>query len=61
LLLSSSQAYDTPFANAPALKAEPHQLSENDKQFAACLASPPDLEEAHSFTFNRPASVFEQR
>uniref|UniRef100_A0A383WHL5 Uncharacterized protein n=1 Tax=Tetradesmus obliquus TaxID=3088 RepID=A0A383WHL5_TETOB len=53
-------AYDTPFANAPALYADPQQLTENDKQFAACLASPPDLEEApHSFTFSRP--TFEQR
>ncbi|WIA33343.1 hypothetical protein OEZ86_006480 [Tetradesmus obliquus] len=53
-------AYNTPFANAPALYANPQQLTEDDKQFAACLASPPDLEEApHSFTFSRP--TFEQR
>eukprot|EP00882_Tetradesmus_deserticola_P014367 GHRQ01015278.1.p1 GENE.GHRQ01015278.1~~GHRQ01015278.1.p1 ORF type:complete len:202 (+),score=50.79 GHRQ01015278.1:846-1451(+) len=53
-------AYGTPFATAPDLTADPQSLSEDDKQFAACLASPPDLEDApESFSVSRPA--LEQR
>lgn len=49
------EAYDTPFASAPALSAAPEQLSEQDRQFAACLASPPDLDEAHQVNLQRAA------
>jgi hypothetical protein len=41
------EAYDTPFAQAPALSDAPEVLTEQDRQFAACLASPPDADEVH--------------
>lgn len=54
------EAYDTPFAAAPTLADAPQleHMSEQDRQFAACLASPVELEEAHSFSFaNRTQNV----
>lgn len=47
------EAYDTPFAAAPALKAAPEEMTEEDRQYAACLASPAELEEAPSLALNR--------
>lgn len=62
------EAYSTPFAAAPALRSPDLQaaasLTEEDQQFAACLASPPDMEEAHEVRLTRPgaeAASFLQR
>eukprot|EP00775_Hariotina_reticulata_P011854 gene11854-11998_t len=54
------EAYGTPF-NAPALQADPSQWSEDDHQFAACLAAPPDVEEVPSFSLTRTATFIEHR
>jgi len=55
------EAYGTPF-NAPHLQAEDaSHWSEDDKQFAACLAAPPELEEHPSFTLTRTATFVQQR
>lgn len=53
------QAYGTPFA-APDLQATADELSDADLEFAACLASPPDLEEQVSFSLGRMMSILEQ-
>lgn len=53
------QAYGTPFA-APDLQATAEQLSDTDLEFAACLASPPDLDERMSFNLGRVMSMLEQ-
>jgi hypothetical protein len=62
------EAYNTPFAAAHPLRAPDLQtaasLTEEDQQFAACLASPPDMEEAHEIRLQRPgaeAASFLQR
>ncbi|GBF96146.1 hypothetical protein Rsub_08894 [Raphidocelis subcapitata] len=46
VLACKAEAYGTPFS-APALQAlhAATSLAEDDKQFAACLAAPPDMEE----------------
>lgn len=58
------EAYgSTPFAAAPALwdaPADHAQLTEDDLQFAACLAAPPDVEEAHSFSMPSTASILQR-
>lgn len=53
------EAYNSPFANA-SLQAGA-ELTEDDKQFAACLAGPPDLEEVQSFSIQRLASLLGPR
>ena len=52
------QAYGTPFA-APDLQATANQLTDEDLEFAACLASPPDLDEQLSINFGRVMSLLE--
>eukprot|EP00878_Enallax_costatus_P012650 GHUV01013213.1.p1 GENE.GHUV01013213.1~~GHUV01013213.1.p1 ORF type:complete len:349 (+),score=108.09 GHUV01013213.1:207-1253(+) len=53
------QAYGTPFA-APDLQAAAGDLSDADLEFAACLASPPDLDEQMSFNLGRVMSMLER-
>lgn len=53
------QAYGTPFA-APNLQAAADDLQDADLEFAACLASPPDLDEQMSFSLGRVMSLLEQ-
>lgn len=53
------QAYGTPFA-APNLQATVGELSDADLEFAACLASPPDLDEQMSMNIGRVMSMLEQ-
>lgn len=50
------EAYDSPFATPPALNVAPGQLSEADRQFAACMAAPPEVEEAHHPQLARQAA-----
>lgn len=59
LALCAAQAYGTPFS-APTLQAVVEKgLSEADKQFAACLAAPPDFDAIGdpSFSLQRMASI----
>jgi hypothetical protein len=52
-------AYGTPFA-APDLQAAAHELRDEDLEFAACLATPPDLDEQLSVNFGRVMSLLEK-
>lgn len=52
-------AYGTPFA-APDLQAAAHELRDEDLEFAACLATPPDLDEQLSVNFGRVMSMLEK-
>jgi hypothetical protein len=52
-------AYGTPFA-APDLQAPAHELGDEDLEFAACLASPPDLDEQLSMNFGRLMSILQR-
>lgn len=52
-------AYGTPFA-APDLQAAAHELRDEDMEFAACLATPPDLDEQLSVNFGRVMSMLEK-
>lgn len=55
------EAYSTPFASPNLQATDPSQLSEDDMQYAACLAAPPDLEVVHSMAFKSMGSILGMR